>query len=880
MSQPVIQTSFNAGEWAPALNARVDLAKYHSGAALLRNFFVDYRGGATTRPGTKYIATSANDGAFPPRLIPFQASFNVSFVLEFGVTAGVGYIAFYQNGAQIISGGVPYTIASPYASSELRGIKFVQNVNILILCHPNHPPYQLQLFTATNWTLSQITFGATIAAPTSQAASSSGASGTVDWAYVITAVDVNGQESLTSGYATLTNVTDIRSVAETFTVAWTASAGAVSYNVYRAEPNYSGPVPAGAQFGFVGNCLVSPFIDSNIIPDFSQGPPVLQTPFAAGSGVLSVTITNPGTYLVSVPTPHFAAPGGGGTTATGTVIARTVFLGLSSQGGGYSIGDTIYLGFGLSIVVTGNGGSGNITNFSVISQGYVNGSGAALPSALQQVSTSGSGLGVVIGPIWGISSVTILNPGSGYGSAPAITFTAASGSGGAATAVLGAPGNGNPTVPAFQNQRLCLMGPTGNPEQFNASQPGQFFNYNTTNPIEADDAFQGTLISGQLSTIQSAISQPQGLIVLTDKQAWLINGGSPGTAISATGTVANPQAYNGAAPLPPIVANDNILYVQSKGAIVRDLVFNYYTQVWTGTDISILSSHLFYGYQLLEWAWAEEPFKLVWAVRNDGQLLTLTFLKEQELIAWAHSDTQGNFQSITSVTEPAAIGNVDAIYHVVQRSINGVTVQYIERFVELYYPNGVQSAWCVDAGIQYDIPGAPVLSFSGATQLAGQQVTGLATDDLGNTTVITPFTMDPSGAFTLPPPPAIGAVGYVVVTIGLPYLPQLQTLALDLGEPTVQSKRKKVSAVTVRCQNTLGLETGRTFQTLVPMQDLVLGNVGTMSNAIVTDLVTSDARTVVDPQYDVFGAYCIQQPFPYPASVLGVIPEIEVGDDT
>src|SRR5258708_34250167 len=90
MAQPVIQTSFNAGEWAPALNARVDLAKYHSGAALLRNFFVDYRGGATTCPGTKYILQGRSTTI---RLIPFQAAFNVSYLLEFGSA----YIRFYNN---------------------------------------------------------------------------------------------------------------------------------------------------------------------------------------------------------------------------------------------------------------------------------------------------------------------------------------------------------------------------------------------------------------------------------------------------------------------------------------------------------------------------------------------------------------------------------------------------------------------------------------------------------------------------------------------------------------------------------------------------------------------------------------------------------------
>ena len=55
MPHLVAQASFNSGEWSPNLFARVDLAKYKAGAALLENFFVDYRGGASTRVGTEYI---------------------------------------------------------------------------------------------------------------------------------------------------------------------------------------------------------------------------------------------------------------------------------------------------------------------------------------------------------------------------------------------------------------------------------------------------------------------------------------------------------------------------------------------------------------------------------------------------------------------------------------------------------------------------------------------------------------------------------------------------------------------------------------------------------------------------------------------------------
>ena len=282
MAQPVIQTSFNSGEWAPALNARVDLTKYHSAAALLRNFFVDYRGGATARAGTKYILQTKSTATV--RLIPFQASFTVSYVIEFGT----GYARFYANGAPVLeattvisainiggsaitdtshgyangdwvfinnivgtvgtaqlngnyyivagasaniftltdlngvaivfagaytSGGTVqriYTIVSPYQATELSLLKFAQNGAVLTICHPNYQPYNLTLITATNWTLAAISFASTIVAPTGQAvATTLAGGGTANYAYVITAVDSNGQESAPSAYAVLAAKADL-----------------------------------------------------------------------------------------------------------------------------------------------------------------------------------------------------------------------------------------------------------------------------------------------------------------------------------------------------------------------------------------------------------------------------------------------------------------------------------------------------------------------------------------------------------------------------------------------------------------------------------------------------------------------------------------------
>ena len=108
MSDKHIQASFNTGEWAPTLNARVDLSKYRSGAALLENFIVDYRGGASSRAGTKYIL-QAYKSATAVRLIPFQAAFNIGYVLEFGDK----YIRFYFDGAPVLESAVSITSSVP-----------------------------------------------------------------------------------------------------------------------------------------------------------------------------------------------------------------------------------------------------------------------------------------------------------------------------------------------------------------------------------------------------------------------------------------------------------------------------------------------------------------------------------------------------------------------------------------------------------------------------------------------------------------------------------------------------------------------------------------------------------------------------------------------
>jgi hypothetical protein len=162
----------------------------------------------------------------------------------------------------------------------------------------------------------------------------------------------------------------------------------------------------------------------------------------------------------------------------------------------------------------------------------------------------------------------------------------------------------------------------------------------------------------------------------------------------------------------------------------------------------------------------------------------------------------------------------------------------------------------------------PITSVSGLTQLIGQSVVGVA-----DGVAVGPYTVSALGTVAL-------GLTATKVTLGLAYLPQLQTLPLDLGEPTVQGKRKKITGLTLRVADTLGLQVGKTFATVVAMKDFTLGNVPTTSTgvAMVSDLVSGDGRTIIDQEWDTAGNYCIQQNLPYPATILGAMPETTVGD--
>lgn len=255
----VIQPSFAKGELAPSLHARVDLATYQTGAAVVRNFIVQAHGGVVNRPGTRIVAEVANT-AVRSRLIPFAYNTQQTYVLEFGHLE----MRVIKDGGQVLGGaGQPYAITTPYAESDLPTLKFTQSADVMTLTHPAHPPADLSRTGHDAWTLTPISFQPTVPAPggvSVAAINNDPGEPQAAWYYVVT-TERDTEESLASAEASVINRAALNSGTGVINViSWSAVPGASAYKVYKRR---------NGVFGFIGTTSATVFEDQNIQADLS-----------------------------------------------------------------------------------------------------------------------------------------------------------------------------------------------------------------------------------------------------------------------------------------------------------------------------------------------------------------------------------------------------------------------------------------------------------------------------------------------------------------------------------------------------------------------------------------------------------------------------------
>lgn len=227
-----------------------------------------------------------------------------------------------------------------------------------------------------------------------------------------------------------------------------------------------------------------------------------------------------------------------------------------------------------------------------------------------------------------------------------------------------------PGVLGSYQQRILVSGSTNEPDTVRASKAGSPDDFTVSTPLQDDDAVSWRMTGERLVRPRHFLEVARRLVQFSSTGEEAIGGDESG--ILSPGAV-NPQriSANGSATYPsPLPVNDSALYVQARGGVVRDLLAGE-----AGSDLTVTAQHLVDGYTILEWCYQQTPHSIVWAVRDDGVLLSLTYQRETGVLAWARHVTDGAVESVACVPE----GDEDAVYLVVNRTINGSTVRYIER---------------------------------------------------------------------------------------------------------------------------------------------------------------------------------------------------------
>lgn len=235
-------------------------------------------------------------------------------------------------------------------------------------------------------------------------------------------------------------------------------------------------------------------------------------------------------------------------------------------------------------------------------------------------------------------------------------------------------GINNPAIVGFSQQRRYFANTKANPIGFWGSRLGSYSNFDSHITSQDDDAVVGSLAGQEVNLIQT-ITELKFMLMLTAGAEIYVQGDGSGV-VKPSAINASVQSQYGCAPLRPLKCADILIFNQALGSFVRDFAFDFAIDGYRGNDISIFASHLFEGYTIADWCYQKVPDSIIWVARSDGKLLSCTYIREQQVLAWTHHDlTNGFVENLCAIPENGQY----AVYASVRRVINGATVRYIER---------------------------------------------------------------------------------------------------------------------------------------------------------------------------------------------------------
>lgn len=741
MAITIIQTNFTAGELSPRLLGRVDIARYQNAAEEMLNAHPVIHGGALRRAGTRFVAVT-KDSTKRSALIPYVFNRDQAYILE----AGDFYARVFKDRAQVELDDSPYEFATPYGEAVLQELDYCQGADTMFLAQQATPINRLQRYDHNDWRLMQAPFTvrpfdeigtrAAIQLTLSDASAGTGRTLTAAAGFFLPA-DVGRDIWAGRGIATITAVASDTSATVTVIEAFSSTTLAANVWVLKGSPqapctpSAKDPVGQDITLTLGGASSLDP---AKVITGLSWALN-RATATIAGHGystgnTLVVDGNTPaeynGTYSITVVDAntfwYTLTPNPGPATVLGSAARSN-----SGAVGGWRSTD-------VDSYVRINGGLTQIT--SVVSTSVAH---ATIKTALSSAITSQTNAWILQSSIW--------NSRDGY-----------------------------PRTVTLCDQRLYAAGSPGFPQTVVASRIGEALNFELW--TNADDALSFTVDSNQVNPVAYLV-QVRALLALTYGGEFTLSGGGDQPITPTNISVKNQSPY-GCAQVKPLRVGNELMFVERGGRHLRAMSYQLTDDGYKAPDISVLAEHLTQS-GIKQMAFQQSPDSIIWMVRNDGVLVSVTYDRDQDVIGWARHVTDGLFESVACI--PGDEG--DDVYVIVNRTIEGNTVRCIEV---------LDSSLNTDSAITGESPEGGTI-WGGLDHLEGKTV------DIVADGVVMPPKVVVDGTIEIERPA-------FKIEVGLHYQSRIKMLTPEVPTPTgsAQGNNMRISEVTVRLLDSIGCE--------------------------------------------------------------------------
>ena len=398
--------------------------------------------------------------------------------------------------------------------------------------------------------------------------------------------------------------------------------------------------------------------------------------------------------------------------------------------------------------------------------------------------------------------------------------------------------NGYPRTVSFYEQRLFFAGTSANPQTIWGSQTADYENFDQGTGLD-DQSMEYAIATNRVNVIRW-LQPSRDLIVGTAGGEFKI-GRPSGEPLTPSNIMITQQTTYGSWTAPPIQVGSSILFVQRARRKLREFGYNFQNDAYIAPDMTLLSEHITEGY-LQDAEYQQEPDSIVWACTADGKLLSMTYERPEDVVAWSRHSIGGADSKVESVTV-ITTATSDQVWLLISRTIGGVTKKYVE-----YLDPEIN----VDSGLTGTVSGASA-TISGLSHLEGETVKVVVNG------AVFPDQVVNGGAVT---PSIPDSWGNVNVEVGLSYTSTLKTMRAEVGSQAgkAQGRKKRWNEVQVRLLNSTGVTINgdsMSFRTSADAMDEGLG------------LFSGDVK-VTNLGWDRDGYIEVKQEQPLPMTILGI----------